>query len=102
MKMLRNASIVVLVLFTGLTGYAVYEYGLNGIIEYQLATSAGLQVLIDLVIACGLILVWIYNNARETGRNPWPYFVITAAAGCYGPLLYFALTPAAVLEAQPK
>ncbi len=92
MKMLRNAAIVTLIPFTLLTVYAVMEVGLDGIIAYQIETSAGLQVLVDLVIACAIFLVWMFQDAKKTGRNPWGYLVITAVAGSFGPLLYLALT----------
>lgn len=98
MKMLRTASIITLIPFTLLTVYAVMEVGLDGIIAYQLESSAGIQVLVDLVIACAIFLVWMFKNAKETGRNPWGYLVITLVAGSFGPLLYLALTPSAALE----
>ena len=98
MKMLRNAAIVTLIPFTLLTVYAVMEVGLDGIVAYQLASSPGVQVLVDLVIACALFLVWMFQDAKKHGRNPWGYLVITLAAGSFGPLLYLALTPASVWE----
>ncbi len=101
MKTLRNAAIVILIPFTLLTVYAVMEVGLDGIIAYQLQTSAGIQVLVDLVIACAIFLVWMFKDAKKTGRNPWGYFILTAVAGSFGPLLYLALTPSSVwLEAE--
>lgn len=93
MKMLRNAAIVTLIPFTLLTVYAVMEVGLDGIFAYQLASSPGIQVLVDLVIACALFLVWMFSDAKKHGRNPWPYLLITATAGSFGPLLYLALMP---------
>ena len=89
-QQLKLLSIVILVPFTGLTGWALYEFGGTGIIAYQLQTSAGIQVLVDLIIACLLFLVWMFRDAKIHGRNPWPWVALTLVAGSYGPLLYLA------------
>jgi len=88
----RTVLIFVLALitldFAALSGYAMLEHGYFGLFEYQLATSAGWQVLADLVIVCTLAIVWMIGDARRHGRNPWPYVAITLFAGSFGPLLY--------------
>ena len=81
-----------LIPFTALTLWAAYEYGGTGILEYQLATSAGLQVWIDLVIAMVLFLIWMFPDAKKHGRNPWPWVPVTLIFGSFGPLLYLATT----------
>ena len=90
MQPLRLLAIAILIPFTGLTAYAVQQVGFSGILEYQLASPPGWQVIVDLVIAMVLFLCWMIPNAKQTGRNPWPYIVITAIAGSFGPLLYLA------------
>ncbi len=45
-------------------------------------------MLLDLVIALFLVLTWLWNDARTSGRNPWPWIGITLVAGSFGPLLY--------------
>ena len=82
--------IAIFVLFDAYTFYAIYQVGYFGIFEAGMA-NPGLQVLFDLVIACGLISWWMVVDARATGRNPWPYLLITLAAGSFGPLLYLLL-----------
>lgn len=79
---------VVLLAFGGLTLAAVLQHGYVGIFQYQLQSLAGLQVLADLGIAMGLVLVWLWRDARLSGRNAWPWIVLTLAAGSFGPLLY--------------
>lgn len=79
---------VVLLDFLALTGLALWEAGYLGLFRYQLATWAGAQVLVDLVIACALVAMWIYGDARRRGVNPWPYLVLTLFAGSIGPLAY--------------
>jgi hypothetical protein len=77
-----------LLAFGGLTGAAVLQHGYVGIFQYQLQSLAGLQVLADLGVALLLVLVWLWRDARQAGRNPWPWVVLTLAAGSFGPLLY--------------
>ena len=59
---------------------------------------AGWQVFADLVIACLLLLMWIFPDARKRGRNPWGYALITVVLGAFGPLLYWALGKSAQEE----
>lgn len=74
--------------FAALTALAVAQHGATGILTYQLANTAGLQVLADLAIALGLFLVWMWQDAKAKGINQWPWLVITLLIGSFGPLLY--------------
>lgn len=94
MKRMKLLAIALLLPFTALTGYALYDVGFIGVFEHQFANAGGAQVWVDLAIALLLIMAWMIPHAKRTGRNPWPYVVTTAIAGCYGPLLYLALAPA--------
>jgi hypothetical protein len=71
--MSRAVLMIVLVAFGALTAVAVAQHGVLGIFAWQLQNTAGLQVLVDLVIALSLFLVWMWDDARRTGRNPWPW-----------------------------
>jgi len=84
----RLIATLMLIPFSLLTAYALYKVGYVGIIEHQLQSSAGWQVLVDLVIACALIFTWMIPEAKRAGRNPWPYVIITLFLGSFGPLLY--------------
>lgn len=79
---------VVLAAFGVLTVAAVLQHGYVGIFQHQLQNLAGLQVLADLGIALGLVLVWLWRDARLKGRNVVPWIVLTLVAGSFGPLLY--------------
>lgn len=88
----RTLSIALLIPFALLTLYALAIDGYMGILDHQLATPAGWQVLADLVVALLLVLTWLIPDARRSGRNPWPWVVLTLFMGSIGPLVYFALS----------
>lgn len=89
----KTVAILALIPFSLLTVYAVMEVGYIGIFDYHRHSPAGWQVFTDLVIALVMVLAWMIPNARETGRNPWPWVVLTLTMGSIGPLLYFAFEP---------
>lgn len=82
---------LVLIDFAALSGYAMLQVGYLGIWQAGLVDWGAIQVLADLVIAGGLICVWMVVDARERGTNPWPYVGLTLVAGSFGPLLYLLL-----------
>ena len=86
---MRAALLVLaLVALGALSAVAVARHGYVGIFTMQLQTAAGLQVLVDLIIALVLVMVWMVHDARRTGRNPWPWLAATLALGSFGPLGY--------------
>ena len=86
--MQRILIVTTLVLFGALSAAALREGGLWGIIEPHLLSFGGAQVFVDLVIALTLAMVWIWLDARATGRNPWIWIVATLTTGSFGPLIY--------------
>jgi hypothetical protein len=74
--------------FVVLTGYAVAEVGYIGLLQSHFNDWGGVQVLVDLVIACGLAVLWMTVDAPQRGINPWPYVVATVFLGSIGPLAY--------------
>jgi len=79
---------VVLLDFSGLTAYALYHYGVVGIFELLTANAVTVTALTDLVIALSLVVLWMWQDARERGTSAAPYVVLTLALGSVGPLLY--------------
>ena len=92
MHLPRALILAILLPFAAYSTYAVYNIGYIGIFESHFHT-AGWQVLADLVIACGLAMVWMWRDAAATGRNVWPFIVLTLTLGSVGPLLYLLLAP---------
>jgi len=79
---------VVLADFAALTAYAVYHYGLVGFFEIMATNAVTLTALADLTIALSLVLVWMWNDARQRNAAFVPYAVLTLFLGSVGPLLY--------------
>jgi hypothetical protein len=93
---------LVILPFGALTALALGDVGYFGLFEPGLRSWAGGQVLADLVILAMLACIWIVTDARRTGINPWPFVLLTLAAGSFGPLFYLVArerTPAAVRTA---
>lgn len=86
--MFRTILALVLLAFLALTAVALWQHGYVGIFAGQFRDAAGLQVLADLAIALGLVLAWLWRDAHERGRSPWPWVVLTLATGSIGPLVY--------------
>lgn len=79
---------LVLLDFTGLTAYAVYSYGLSGFFAAVTANAATVCASADLVIALSLIMVWMWQDARDRGWSPITYVLLTLGLGSVGPLVY--------------
>lgn len=82
------AAAVILIVFSAFTVYAVYQHGYIGLFEQALANAATVQVFLDLVIALGLALLWMWQDAQKHDIAPLPYIVLTLTLGSIGPLLY--------------
>jgi hypothetical protein len=82
---------LVLLDFSALTVWAVAEHGYVGVFEALLANAATITAGTDLVIALGLITVWMWRDAKARGRNVLPYVGLTALLGSIGPLAYLLL-----------
>ena len=83
-----------LLAFGALSAAALWQHGYWGILQPHFETFGGAQVLVDLVIALTLFMVWMWQDAKASGRNPWPWIVLTLASGSFGPLLYLLTRPA--------
>ena len=86
--MKKLVLVLVLIPFSILSLMALWKHGYWGLFEPAFRSLASAQVLVDLVIALSLFMVWMWRDAALNGRNPWPWLLLTLAAGSFGPLLY--------------
>ena len=73
------------------TALAVAEGGVMGIFSAAVQSWASGQIFLDLVIALGMVLVWLWNDAKSRDQNPWPWVLATLVVGSFAPLLYLWL-----------
>jgi len=92
MHLPKALVLAVLLPFALYSTYVVYTVGYVAIFTSHF-NVVGMQVLVDLVIACTLAMVWMWRDAAATGRNVWPFILITVFLGSIGPLLYLLLAP---------
>jgi len=74
--------------FLTLTAYVLATAGLAGFYREALSSPATVLMGLDLTIALGAILVWMWGDARSTGTPFLPYLAVTLLVGVAGPLLY--------------
>ncbi len=86
--MQRTLLVITLILFGALSAVALWQVGYLGILLPHFQSFGAGQVLADLVIALTLFMVWMWHDAKATGRNPWPWIAATIALGSFGPLVY--------------
>ena len=67
--MQRLFLVVALALLGAATAAALWQHGYWGILAPHFQSWGGAQVLLDLVIALVLVLTWLWNDARTSGRN---------------------------------
>ena len=87
---MRIALFVVIALFGGFTVWVVSQVGYLGFFRSLLSTAVGWQAFTDLCISLVLFTIWMSRDAKEAGRSPWIYLLITLFLGSLGPLLYLA------------
>ena len=80
--------IVVIGLFGVLSALALMDVGYFGIIAPHFQTWGGGQVFADLVILAVLGSIWMVEDGRARGINPWPFVIATVFTGSFGLLFY--------------
>ena len=80
--------LVVLAEFIAVTAWGVAQVGILGLFSGLFASPAAVVGTADLLIALGLVAVWMARDARAHGVSPAPYLILTLALGSVGPLVY--------------
>lgn len=91
MKIVKLGLVGVLVLFGGFSAWVMWQIGYSGIWLAGVESMGSLQILLDLSVACSLIGIWIYQDAKSRGVNPYPWLVGTLLGGSLAPLLYLII-----------
>lgn len=79
--------------FAALNAYALYSVGIEGLTTFlETMGPWGYVLAADVCIALGMLVVWMWADAKKFGRNPVPYTLLTLL-GSFGPLAYVALEP---------
>lgn len=80
--------VVVMVSFGAFTAVALAVDGIVGIFHAITFNLVSIQIFVDLVLAVGVINIWVHGDARSRGRNPWPWLVASLLTGMFSPLTY--------------
>jgi hypothetical protein len=96
MKVNKLILTVVLIAFSIQGVYVLSQVGYWNIWIHNLNHVAGQQVFADLFISLNLVVVWMWRDAKASGRKVWPWIVLTLAAGSFGPLIYLLTTKSKV------
>lgn len=78
--------------FSALNLYVMSQYGVGDMIELVTANAVTVLAMVDLTIALSLIVVWMWNDARDRGISALPYVAMTLVLGSIGPLIYLLRT----------
>lgn len=97
--MQRIIILLTLVLFGALTAVALWQDGIMGVFSSITRSAGSVQIYVDLVIACVLINVWVWRDAKEHGRNPWGWIIATFVVGTFSPLVYLLVRPSVTKQA---
>lgn len=85
---MRTLLLLVTAVFAAFTATIMARTGLAGFHQQLLDSPAAWQTLADITAALGLLLAWMWQDARRNGRRFWPWVPVTLLASPLGPLLY--------------
>ena len=100
--MLKTVLILVLIPFSVLSAAALWQVGYFGLFTQQFANYGTWQVLADLLIAVTICMYWMWTDTQKTGRNPWPWLLLSLVSGSFGPLLYLLTSKVAANNTHSK
>ena len=80
--------IFLFIAFAILSSWATYRVGIAGIFAAGMNNPGGIQIFVDLIIACSVAWTFMWPDAKRRGINPMPYVIGTLALGSFGLLGY--------------
>ena len=96
-KVLYAAAAVLLLV----TSLALFREGFAGMKTPFSASLWTLQYFMDLVIALGLFMIWMWSDCRSRGKNPILWIVATFMAGSLIPLAYLLVRKRDCAASEP-
>ena len=99
----RSALIagVVLAAFTAYSLWVVAGYGYTGFLSLAAREPWGMQLLLDLVIACSFGVGWMHADARRRGMKSWPFVPVVLVFGSIGLLSYVVVRGLRATTSEP-
>jgi len=88
---LRTKTLVAALLLAAFGAYSMWVvlgHGYTGFLALASREPWGMQMLLDLVIACSFGIGWMTADARKRGITTWPFIVTTVFLGSVGLLGY--------------
>jgi hypothetical protein len=82
------AASLVLAAFGTYSIWVVAGHGYTGFLTLAGREPWGMQMLLDLVIACTIGTGWMVGDARKHGIATWPFMIATLFLGSLGLLAY--------------
>src|SRR5688572_14956001 len=79
---------LVLAAFGAFSVWVAAGYGYAGFLSLAAREPWGLQMLLDLAIACSFAIGWMRRDGNKRGIKTWPYVATTIAMGSIGLLVY--------------
>jgi len=91
MQLNKNLVLAAIAVLAVVTIIAVLREGFVGMLTPFKASFWTWQYFIDLVIALGLVMIWIWRDCKNRGKTPLPWIAATLFTGSLAPLLYLYL-----------
>ena len=87
---MRNTFLaaIILLVFGAYSLYVVAGHGYTGFLTLAWREAWGMQMLLDLVIACAFGVGWMVADARRHAITTWPFIATTVLLGSIGLLAY--------------
>jgi hypothetical protein len=89
-RMQRKALVAasILLAFTIYSLWVVAGHGYTGFLALAWREPWGMQMLLDLIIACAFGIGWMTGDAKKHAITTWPFIVTTIFLGSIGLLAY--------------
>ena len=73
------------------TAIAFLREGLAGMFTPFRESFWTWQYFIDLVIALGLVIIWMWQDCKSRGKSALPWIIATFLSGSFAPLIYLLI-----------